>query len=345
VGRPPGRFVQHRRLDRLEDALEAHPAGLDIGAIAALLRITPRSVRRYLAKLERHTELERVPVKAGGAVLWRIKPSERGRTVALRRTQAYGLLALRRVLEPLRGSALFDEMDVVMRQLLLVARRPARVGVKGEVPADQRLEERFVVHAPSPRSYAAKGEELDDLFTAVASSRVLRFRYGNERIAAEPYALVVHGGAVLCVAHDLEAGRVRVFSLDRISETHAREGETFVLPPDFDVQHYLQGDFGVGASARTRVVVEFDARVADEVRARRLHPAQKIATAPDGRLRVSVPVDDLDAAVAWVLPFGAQARVIEPPELVAIIVRTLRTALARYEAAAPTSTPSRPSLP
>ncbi len=339
VGRPAGRFTQHRRLDKLREVLEAHPSGLDIASLAAMLRITTRSVRRYLRELDRQTELESVATRAGGAHVWRIKPSERGRAVTLRRTQAYGLLAARRVFDVLRGSALYDEMDVVMRQLLQIAQRPTRAGVKGEVPSDQRLDERFVFAPATPKSYAVKGEELDDVFQAVANSRVLRFRYrapGSdakvERIAVEPYALVLHKGQLVCVANDLGAERVRIFALEGMAETVAVDGETFVLPKGFDVADYLHGDVGLGADEKARVVVEFDARMADEVRARKLHGSQKIATSPDGRIRLSVNAADLGAALTWVLSFGATARVIEPPELALAVVDSLRAALARYGA-------------
>src|SRR5579883_1473032 len=103
VGRPVGRFTTHRRLDKLRDVLQANPSGLLLEELATLLHVTTRSVRRYLGELERVTEIETVATIPGGAHLWRIKPSERGRTVALRRTQAYGMLAARRVFEVLRG--------------------------------------------------------------------------------------------------------------------------------------------------------------------------------------------------------------------------------------------------
>ena len=125
VGRPTGKFTQHRRLDVLKEKLEAHAGGLSLEELAAMLRITTRSVRRYLRELALVTELESIEVRRGGAHLWRIKPSERGRTVALRRTQAYALLASRRVFDPIRGSALFDEIDVALRQVEQVAHRPA----------------------------------------------------------------------------------------------------------------------------------------------------------------------------------------------------------------------------
>src|SRR5215472_8755597 len=95
LGRPAGRFTQHKRLSRLIEALESNPAGLPLRDLAAAMRVTTRSVRRYLDYLERETDLESIPTAPGAPNLWRIKPSERGRALMLRRTQAYGLLATR----------------------------------------------------------------------------------------------------------------------------------------------------------------------------------------------------------------------------------------------------------
>jgi predicted DNA-binding transcriptional regulator YafY len=349
VGRPTGKFTQHRRLDVLKEKLEAHAGGLSLEELAAMLRITTRSVRRYLRELALVTELESIEVRAGGAHLWRIKPSERGRTVALRRTQAYALLASRRVFDPIRGSALFDEIDVALRQVEQVAHRPAvRTAVRGEAASDARLEERFAYVPPSPRTYANRGEDVDELFQAVAELRVLRFRYRDgaveagkdgrdrgARITGHPYALVLQGGAIACVARDADRGEARAFLFDRMTDLEASTGERFELPPDFEIGDWLQGDFGVGRAARTvKLLVEFELRVAEAVRARRVHPSQKLAVAADGRVRASLTLpesaDVLARARSWLLGFGAAVRVIEPRELAEDIALELRRAVERY---------------
>jgi predicted DNA-binding transcriptional regulator YafY len=96
---------------------------------------------------------------------------------------------------------------------------------------------------------------------------------------------------------------------------------------------WLHGDFGVAYSSRhVRLMVEFDARAADSVRSRRVHPSQKVAMAPDGRVRVSLTLPEtpevLDRARSWVLGFGAAARVVEPKELADEIAREHRRAAA-----------------
>lgn len=343
VGRPNGKFTQHRRLDLLREKLEAHTSGLTLADLAAMLSMTTRSVRRYLHELALLIEIESIEVRSGRAHLWRIKPSERGRTVALRRMQAYALLAPSRVFDVLRGSVIFDEIDVALRQVRQVALRPqGRTAVHGDVASDVSLEDRFAYVPPAPRAYGRRSEDVDAAFQAVAELAVLRFRYREEgsddrpaRITAHPYALVLHGGAMACIGRDVGRGLARTFLFDRMSELVASSSERFAMPADFSLADWLQGDFGVGRATRSvRLLVEFEPRVADAVRMRRVHPTQKLAVAADGRVRVSLSLPEVPEVLAqarrWILGFGAAARVVEPRDLAEELARELGRAAERY---------------
>jgi predicted DNA-binding transcriptional regulator YafY len=364
AGRSPGKFTQSRRLDLLREKLETHTGGFTLDDLAMMLKVSTRSVRRYLNELELVTELEGIEIAPGAEKLWRIKPSERGRAVTLRRAQAYGLLAARRVFDVLKGSALFDEIDLALRQVEQVAHRPAtRPGVRGDVTPDAtRLEDRFAYVPAVPRAYANRAEDVDAAFQAVADMTVLRFRYREPagdgsnvsnvshashashatsgrgaRVTTHPYALVLHEGAITCIARDVEHRTTRAFLFDRMSELLTHEQERFELPDDFALDEWLHGDFGVARAPKSlKVMVEFDARVADAVRARKVHPSQRLASAPDGRLRASLAVPaspDVVARVrAWVLGFGSAAHVLEPKELADEVALELRRAASRYGA-------------
>jgi predicted DNA-binding transcriptional regulator YafY len=273
------------------------------------------------------TEVESVEVRPGGAHVWRIKPSERGRTVALRRTQAYALLAARRVFEVLRGSALFDEIELAFREVAQVA----------------HLEDRFAYVPALPHTYANRSEDIDAAFQAVAELTVLRFRYREEgaeggkgsRVTAQPYALVLHGGSITCLARDVDRAVMRAFVFDRMSDVQTVETEHFELPADFALSEWLQGDFGVAHGGRAvKLLVEFEPRAAAAVRARKVHPSQKVATAADGRVRVSLSVPDTPEVLArvraWVFGFGSAAHVLEPRELASELAVELRRAASRY---------------
>jgi predicted DNA-binding transcriptional regulator YafY len=146
--------------------------------------------------------------------------------------------------------------------------------------------------------------------------------------------MVVHQGAVHVLGSHVVAGKpsseVDVLPLETMTDIRTSETEHFELPKTFEVSHFMHGDFGIAKAARGRFIVEFEARVADEVRSKRLHPQQRIATAPDGRVRVSLPLVDTRSAISFVLSWGDAARVVEPAELVSEVGDLLLRAASRY---------------
>jgi predicted DNA-binding transcriptional regulator YafY len=336
-GRPKGKFTQHRRLDKLRELLERHPRGLALADLAGALGVTVRSMRRYLKEIEREYDLESVPTRGGTALLWRLKPNEMPRRVELRRTQTYALLAARRLFEPLRGSALFDEIDHAVMKLLALAQRPGRGPNAGL--ADARLEERFLYLPHAPKNYAERTEELDDLFQAVSDLRPLSLLYksaaragaNEERITIHPYALVMHRDSIYCVGFHTGRQEIRTFLLDRMRDTECGINERFELPADFHIDQYFQGEFGIWRSPQQhKVVIEFDAQAAEYIRARRVHGSQRLATIAGGGVRLTMTIGDLTQVVSWILEWGARAKVLEPPELIERVRNELAGALALY---------------
>jgi len=339
-GRPRGPFTQHRRLDYLRALLQRHPRGLTLYELARELGVTPRSLRRYLAEVGRDLDLVAATTRPGGPRRWRLAPSDAPRRVEVRRTQAYALLAARRLFEPMRGSTLYEEIDMAAQKLLGVARRPGR-GPNAGV-ADARLEDRFLYLPFAPKDYAAHTEALDDLFQAVADLRPLtciyrRSRDGREdRIVVHPYAMVLYKDAIYCVGLHVGRGEVRTFLLDRMRDTECAVTERFELPPSFSLEDHFQGQFGIWSGGEPRkVVIDFDERVADFVRTRKVHRSQRLEPLGGGGVRLTMQIADLTELATWVLGFGETARVIEPPDLVARVKKELTGALARYGAPAP----------
>jgi predicted DNA-binding transcriptional regulator YafY len=234
----------------------------------------------------------------------------------------------------LRGSALYDEVDLALGQIAKVAQTPFRSG-KTEISGDSKLESRFVFAGSFAKSYAARGEDLDELFRAVADLRVIHYRpraARNERAVFRPYAMVMHDGAIYVVGTPplVPNGEIEALPLESMSDIRSSETERFELPAGFDANHYVHGELGVGRLGKARFTVDFDARVADEVKAKRIHAQQRVANSPDGRVRLSLPLIDPRAAVAFVLSWGDAARMVDPPELVEQIRTILSRAAARY---------------
>lgn len=335
AGRPLGPFTQHRRMDRLRELLMRHPGGLTLYELASALKVSPRTMRRYMSELQREYELTSTEDRPGGARRWKIPSSELPRKVELRRTQAYALLAARRIFQPMAGSALFDEIDMAVNKLIGFAHRPGRGPNAGR--ADVRLEERFLYLPFTPKNYAERTEELDDLFQAVSDLRVLRMMYrsagksSEKKITVHPYAMVLHRDSIYCVGYHVERGEVRTLLLDRMRNTQASPTERFELPDDFQIDDYFQGEFGIWkAEEKQKVVIDFDSNAAQYVRMRQVHPSQKMSSLPGGRLRLTMQVGNLNQLTSWVLEWGKSARVVLPKELEQRVRDELKGALAKY---------------
>ena len=149
------------------------------------------------------------------------------------------------------------------------------------------------------------------------------------RMTVHPYAMVLYRGGVHCIAKDTRTGEIEAYTLSRMRESEASESARFELPDDFNVEDFVHGPFGLGR-AKHPIVVEFSPQVGDEIRAQRIHASQRVATASDGRVRLSVSVPSLDEALQWVLRYGAAARVIEPPDLRDAVMRELKSTMLRY---------------
>lgn len=336
AGRPKGAFTQHKRVDTLRTLLEQAPKGLTLAELGDALGVTPRSMRRYMAQMKHDLDLVPTPLRPGGPQRWRINPQSVPRRVEIRRTQAYALLAARRMFQPMKGSALFEEIDLAIQKLVSVARRPGR-GPNAGILADARLEDRFLYLPYGPKDYSKLTDELDDLFQAVADLRPLRCTYRstrdgtNERIVIHPYALVLYKEAIYCVGLHTGRGEVRTFLLDRMRDTEVAATERFVLPPDFRIDDWFDGQFGMyRGTERNKVVVEFAPRVAEFVRTRKVHASQRLTTLADGGVRLTMTVGDLTEVTSWVLGWGETARVVEPPQLREKVVSELTNALALY---------------
>lgn len=334
-GRPKGKFTQHRRLDRLREILLRHPKGLTLFEMAEALEVTTRTMRRYLKEVDRDFELESIETRGGGPLLWKIRTSELPRKVELRRTQVYAFLAARRLFAPMKGSTLYEEIDMATKKLLAFSRRPGRGPNAGR--ADARLEDRFLYLPFAPKNYREKTEELDDLFQSVADLRPLTMRYRasgktkEERITIHPYAMVLHRDSIYCVGFHTEKNEMRTFVLDRMRDTQIAYAETFDLPEDFNVDEYFQGEFGVFHSKeKHKVVIDFDAKGAEYVRMRKAHPSQKLTALAGGGVRLTMTVGNLNPVVSWVHEWGPRAKVIEPEQLLRTVRRELEETLASY---------------
>lgn len=132
-----------------------------------------------------------------------------------------------------------------------------------------------------------------------------------------PYAFVLAGRDWMMLAEDQAAGLVKSFYLARV-ESAALTGQRYAIPKNFDANAFFRDTFGlfVGGGRPFRFRVRFSREVSDEIREQQWHPNQKIETQPGGEVILELPARSLQEARRFVLAYGKDAVVLDPPELV-----------------------------
>ena len=120
-----------------------------------------------------------------------------------------------------------------------------------------------------------------------------------------------------------------MFVLDRIKMLKVTD-ERFTIPKDFNLDDFMRHSFqGMNDELYTvkiRISPDWARWVAEKI----WHESQKIAKQPDGSIEITFRVAGLDEIKCWILSFGPEAIVLEPPKLREMVRKGLFRNLAQY---------------
>lgn len=179
---------------------------------------------------------------------------------------------------------------------------------------------------------------FEKLTRAVNDSREIAFDYrkprspGTEQRRVQPYHLANRENAWYLVGHDLDRGSLRTFALARMRGLGVSERK-FTRPADFSPAKFFGKAFGAFVGTGDyRVVLRFDATVADQLRERCWHESQETRDLPDGSLEFSVQLGGLDEIVRWILGWAGDVEVLAPKELRDLVRAKAETLTQRHAA-------------
>jgi predicted DNA-binding transcriptional regulator YafY len=210
----------------------------------------------------------------------------------------------------------------------------ARRKLAFDLPLDETAIEQ-VLAAPLPEPARAA---LELLQRAVAERCAVSCRYysitrdADEQREIEPWGLFFQWSHWYCVARARDRASLRVFRVDRIRDAAPLRGETFEVPADFDVRHWLgRAPWELGDGPATRVQVRFAFPESRWILNRRVGtPVEPVLD--DGAAIVAFEARDRAALLRWLLSFRRQATVLAPEDM-AMDLETLRRQVAElYEA-------------
>lgn len=156
---------------------------------------------------------------------------------------------------------------------------------------------------------------------AIELHQKLRLCYGSlaERkeihTLVSPYRLVFMRRCWYIIGRSSLHRAIRTFHLGRIVESELTD-DTYEIPPRFSLKRYLGNAWHLisNRSQRCDVVIRFQPLVATNVSEVSWHSTQRLRWNADGTMDFMATVDGLQEIVWWVLGYGDQAEVLQPPE-------------------------------
>jgi len=150
-----------------------------------------------------------------------------------------------------------------------------------------------------------------------------------EKRLVDPYHLANINGEWFLFAYDHLRKDIRTFVPARVKALRPT-GFTFAKPRKFSLDRRLRGSFGVhSGQGDYKVVLQFNAKVADYVREKKWHESQKLRELSGGAVELAFALSSLAEVERWVLGWGGDATVVGPPDL----ARAVRAAAEKILAA------------
>jgi predicted DNA-binding transcriptional regulator YafY len=290
--------------------------------------LEPRTLRRYLADL-RGLDIPILDEGRGDDRLISLDPRWRRTGVQLTLAEVLSLHFGRTLFNFLDGTSFVEDIDGAIERLEpAISRAHANLA--------RQLDARFLAVPEPAKDYRGTASEvLDEVITALVYNNPLDARYrkpsGVEgRYVLQPYTLATFRQGLYLFAYDTAADAVKTFAIERFVDVVRRRSEHFVLPADWAPESHIGHAFGIISGPPRRVVLHFSQRVATYIRERKWHRSQRSATLPDGGLELALNIAVTVELRSWVLGFGADVEVVQPPELRSDVAASLRRAAQRY---------------
>ena len=280
-----------------------HTSGAEL---AKRLEVSPRTVQRYIARLQDLC----VPVEGtrGPGGFYRLKPGFRLPPLMFTDEEAFALALGLKALSHLGLLAFAPATEGASAKLGRVLPEALRDSV--------RAIEEVVALEPGPWVISTSAEFLIRVSTGIRMRRRVAFDYQahsgeSSRRELEPYGVIHMDGRWYMAGHCLLRRALRTFRLDRVANLGLCE-ETFERPADFDIKSYLHQAMPFVQS--TFAIEAWLEMPMDEARSQfALH---RVAMQEEnGGTTIRCGRDHLQGFAAMLLSLGCRICVREPQEL------------------------------
>ena len=152
------------------------------------------------------------------------------------------------------------------------------------------------------------------------------------RLKLHPYRLCLIKNAWYVIGNSDGEVAPRTYRIARFKALRMID-ESAVIPDDFDLREYFGNAWAVYRGGTTYdIELRFTADAANIVTETVWHQSQRVARHKDGSTTLNFRVDGLEEIVNWVMSWTGRVEVVQPPELRALVIKQLKSALHTYQA-------------
>ena len=145
----------------------------------------------------------------------------------------------------------------------------------------------------------------------------------------DPYVLVLYQYGLYVAGYSHRAKALRMFAVERIHRVDLTD-DRFNMPLDFSWEAQSRRLFGLIEEPPKTVRIWFSPDVAYLLKERQWHLTQALKQQKDKSVIVTFQAGGLDEIATWVLSWGANAKVLSPPELIQSVRAHLEAARKQY---------------
>lgn len=307
---------------RIHQAIQAgkYP---NASTLAAAIEVVPKTIHRDIAFMRDRLDL---PIEFDAQRNGYHYTAEVGSFPSLQLTEGelFALCVAEKALEQYRGTSLEKPLLSALRKMeqSLPDTISINLGELGEAISFRTRAEPIL-----------NLDIFDALAKATAQRQQLELDYRKagstvpEKRIVDPYHLANINGEWFLFAFDHLRRDIRTFVPVRIKSVK-QTGQRFQRPQGFSLERRLRDSFGVhSGEGRHEIVLRFAAPVADYIREKRWHDSQQLRELKEGGVELRLKLSSLAEVERWVLSWGGNVRVVQPPELRASVQRAARQIL------------------
>lgn len=178
-------------------------------------------------------------------------------------------------------------------------------------------------------------KNLTHVISAITQGKKLKFNYKSIASGVKKEHIVT----VLCLKQhehnfyiagfSTAKNKVLIFAINRMSNTTIlSESKDHI---NFDANKFFEDSFGIYPGKGFQVRLLFKKELVPYISERIWHPKQKSKVLEDGNLLLEMPATSLSEIRKFILSYGSNVKVLEPPELIDEIRKTIDEMKREYE--------------